>query len=165
MYKVKSGNRVFEIEKKGEEFFVDGTQIKWDIIRTGENQFHVLYKNQSFNVEVIEMMKEEKKVRLMMNNKEIELQVEDRFDQLLHQLGMDKTTSSKANNLKAPMPGMVLKVLVDVGVEVNAGDSVLVLEAMKMENVLKSAGAGKVKAVKVKAGDKVEKNQVMIEME
>ena len=102
---------------------------------------------------------------MVVNNKTIELQVEDRFDQLLHQLGMDTKANAKANHLKAPMPGLVLKVLVDAGATVNAGDSVIVLEAMKMENVLKISGSGKVKSLNVKPGDKVEKNQVMIEME
>ena len=165
MYKVKTGNQVFEVEKTGNDYSVNGTVVKIDSVKTGNNRFHVLYNNQSFEIEVTEFLRDEKKLSMVVNNKTIELQVEDRFDQLLHQLGMDTKANAKANHLKAPMPGLVLKVLVDAGATVNAGDSVIVLEAMKMENVLKISGSGKVKSLKVKPGDKVEKNQVMIEME
>ena len=86
-------------------------------------------------------------------------------DQLLKKLGMDKALTKKANELKAPMPGLVLRILTEEGRAIKQGDSLLVLEAMKMENVLKSMGDGIIKQLKVKAGDKVEKNQLLIVME
>ena len=93
------------------------------------------------------------------------MKVEDEYDQLLHKLGMDKALTKKVNELKAPMPGLVLRILVEEGQAIKQGDSLLVLEAMKMENVLKSMGDGVIKQLKVKAGDKVEKNQLLIVME
>jgi biotin carboxyl carrier protein len=90
------------------------------------------------------------------------VQLKDRYDELLHELGMDKVSSKKFNDLKSPMPGMVMKLEVQVGDEVKKGDALLVLEAMKMENLLKAQGSGKVKLIKVKAGDKVEKNERLI---
>jgi biotin carboxyl carrier protein len=62
------------------------------------------------------------------------------------------------------MPGLVLNVLVSDGQSVAKGDAVLVLEAMKMENIIKAPADGVVKKVAVVKGDKVEKNQVMISM-
>lgn len=67
--------------------------------------------------------------------------------------------------LKAPMPGLVLRVQVTPGQNVAAGTGVIVLEAMKMENELKAVGAGVVRAVRVSAGEAVEKGQVLIEFE
>ena len=67
------------------------------------------------------------------------------------------------NDLKAPMPGLIVDIKVQVGNAVKKGDIVLILEAMKMENVLKSAGDGTVKAIKVTPKQNVEKNQVLIE--
>lgn len=76
---------------------------------------------------------------------------------------MDNLNSNKVLEMKAPMPGMVLKVLVNAGDEVKKGDNLLILEAMKMENILKSTTDGTVSKVLVKQGDKVEKNQILIQ--
>ena len=65
----------------------------------------------------------------------------------------------------APMPGMVLEILINNGETVTEGQPVIILEAMKMENVLKAPGDGVVKVIKVKKGDPVDKKQVLIEME
>jgi biotin carboxyl carrier protein len=67
--------------------------------------------------------------------------------------------------LKAPMPGLVLRVHVAAGQRVVAGAGLVVLEAMKMENELKSAASAVVKAIRVKAGEAVEKGQVLLEFE
>jgi biotin carboxyl carrier protein len=61
------------------------------------------------------------------------------------------------------MPGLIIDLKVNQGDIVKAGDTLLILEAMKMENIIKSTGEGTVKNVKVKKGDSVEKNQVLIE--
>jgi biotin carboxyl carrier protein len=78
---------------------------------------------------------------------------------------MSNANASKVNDLKAPMPGLIVDVKVQVGDSVKKGDIILILEAMKMENVLKSTGEGKVKAIKVVPKQNVEKNQVLIEFE
>ena len=67
--------------------------------------------------------------------------------------------------LKAPMPGLVVRVNVAVGDEVAAGQGLVVIEAMKMENELRAAAAGRVKAVRVAVGEAVEKGQLLVEME
>jgi pyruvate carboxylase subunit B len=66
--------------------------------------------------------------------------------------------------LRAPMPGLVVRVLVEPGQEVEAGVGVVVLEAMKMENELKAPSAGVVGAIRVGAGEPVEKGQVLVEL-
>jgi pyruvate carboxylase subunit B len=67
-------------------------------------------------------------------------------------------------SVRAPMPGLVVRVLVEAGQEVSAGTGIAVLEAMKMENELKAPGAGVVGAVRVAAGEPVEKGQVLVEL-
>jgi biotin carboxyl carrier protein len=64
--------------------------------------------------------------------------------------------------IKAPMPGLVRGVVVNVGDNVAAKQGVVILEAMKMENELRTPRAGIVKEVRVKAGDKVEQGQVLV---
>ncbi|MDZ7649219.1 MAG: acetyl-CoA carboxylase biotin carboxyl carrier protein subunit [Cytophagales bacterium] len=76
---------------------------------------------------------------------------------------MNTTASSKVNSIKAPMPGLIIDLKIQVGDSVKPGDALLILEAMKMENILKSPGEGVVKTIKVKKDDSVEKGQVLIE--
>jgi len=77
---------------------------------------------------------------------------------------MSATSDEKMDHVKAPMPGLVLDILVEVGQTINKGDNLLVLEAMKMENIIKASGTGIVKNIKVNKKDAVEKNQLLIEM-
>ena len=67
--------------------------------------------------------------------------------------------------LRAPMPGLVLRILAEPGQEVAAGTGLVVLEAMKMENELKSPAAGTVGAIRVQPGQAVEKGQVLVEFQ
>lgn len=117
------------------------------------------------NAEVIDANYAEKAFTIRINENQYVVNVKDRFDLLLDQMGMSGAASAKVNHIKAPMPGKVLEVKVTAGDTVQKGDSVLILEAMKMENVIKAPGAGKVKTVKVNQGESVEKNQVLIEFE
>jgi biotin carboxyl carrier protein len=90
------------------------------------------------------------------------MQITDQFDELLHQLGMDNLTTATISEIKAPMPGLVLRILASEGQEVQKGGNLLVLEAMKMENIIKAPADVIIKTVKINPGDKVEKNQVMM---
>jgi len=67
------------------------------------------------------------------------------------------------NSIKAPMPGLIIDLKVKEGDVVKLNDPLIVLEAMKMENIIKSPGEGTVKVVKVRKGQSVEKSQVLIE--
>ena len=69
--------------------------------------------------------------------------------------------SSQQTEVKAPMPGMILKIAKQAGDEIVKGDSVLILEAMKMENDLKSPASGTIKSINVKEGSAVEKGTIL----
>jgi biotin carboxyl carrier protein len=84
---------------------------------------------------------------------------------LISSLGLDVVKVKKLKELQAPMPGRIVSLAVEVGQELNVGDEILSLEAMKMENVLKAEGTGKVKAILVKNQQVVDKGMVMIEFE
>ena len=77
--------------------------------------------------------------------------------------GADRAAVSPV--LKAPMPGLVLRVHVAPGQQVVAGAGLVVLEAMKMENELKSVASGVVRTVRVKPGEAVDKGQILVEFE
>lgn len=137
--------------------------IKGDFIKVSEQEFHLLYNHKSYNIEIIRLNAEEKSIQLKINSAKFDLQVKDKYDELLHNLGLDNLASKKVNDVKAPMPGMVLKILVSEGAEVKKGDALLVLEAMKMENILKSPSDGVVKKIAAVQGVAVEKNQLLIQ--
>ncbi|HEX8608798.1 MAG TPA: acetyl-CoA carboxylase biotin carboxyl carrier protein subunit, partial [Pedobacter sp.] len=86
----------------------------------------------------------------------------DQFDKLLDKMGLSNLNAAKVSEIKAPMPGMVLKVLVEEGAEVRKGESLFILEAMKMENIIKSIADVTVKTIKIQPGDKVEKGQILM---
>lgn len=164
MYKVRvNGNFQYEIENQGDQILVDGVAIQLDLNKINASSTHVLHNNKSYNTEVVEINRAEKSCQIKINGTVYEISLEDQFDQLLKQLGMDNLTASKVSEIKAPMPGLVLKVLVSDGSEVKKGDSLVVLEAMKMENILKSPADGVVHKVNINPGDKVDKNQVLIQ--
>lgn len=143
---------------------LENEQPDWDLQELPKGGFHILFKGKSYEASVLEFDKAEKKLSLMINRNTYHLEVKDQMDLLLEKLGMDRSAGSKINEIKAPMPGLVLDINVEIGQEIAKGDAVLVLEAMKMENVLKSPGAGVVKSIEIKKGEAVEKGQVLIRL-
>jgi biotin carboxyl carrier protein len=100
---------------------------------------------------------------LKINGQRIELQAKDRFDRLLDRMGLSSATVAKVNEVKAPMPGLIVDIRVQPGQAVQKGDPLLVLEAMKMENILKAPADGVVSSVKVDLRTNVTKGQVLIQ--
>ncbi len=165
MLKAAINSQIFDIQSDKNEISVNSQPFNWDMIEVKDGNFHVIYKNRSFNAEVLEADYQAKTFLIKINNTKYPVSVKDRFDILLDQLGMSNAISSKVNDLKAPMPGLIVDIKVNVGDTVNKGDTILILEAMKMENVLKATGEGIIKAIKIAPKQNVEKNQVMIEFE
>jgi len=77
-------------------------------------------------------------------------------------MGLEEAGTAGAKELRAPMPGKVLEVLVQEGEDVREGDPMLVLEAMKMENVLRAGADGAIGSILVAPGEAVEKGAVLI---
>lgn len=164
MYKaITNKHSSFEIEYTAEGAMLNGQLVTWDLVQISDKYFHILYNQKSYRAEVVKTDPATKTFTLKINNRQHTVDVKDKFDLLLEKLGMHNTSSGKVNNIKAPMPGLIINLKVQAGDAVKTGDPLLILEAMKMENMLKSPGEGIVKAVKVKKGDAVEKNQVLIE--
>ena len=141
------------------------TPASLDLIETGQNAYHLLHQGQSYRVEVLASDVDAKTLTLRLNGREHQLQIDDATDLLVRQLGLSTVSTTKSLDAAAPMPGLVLEVLVKTGDAVEAGTPLLVLEAMKMENVLKAEGPGTVKDIAVKQGEAVEKRQVLITIE
>ena len=136
-----------------------------DMIPMGENTFHILKNNKAYKAEIESVDSQSKTFVFKINGNKYTTKINDKYDRLIDQLGMKVGVTQKVGDIKAPMPGLVLEVSVVVGVQVMKGDKVMILEAMKMENVIKAAGDGVVKAIHINKGTAVEKGQLLIEME
>jgi len=163
MLQVKTGDASWQIENKEGNLLLNGQPFEWDLIQIDANRYHIIKDNASFSAELVEADYKAKTFTFKINGTLHTVSVKDRFDLLLDKMGMSNANVAKLNNIKAPMPGLVLEIKVKPGDEVKKGDQILILEAMKMENILKSPGDGIVKAIKVNVKDNVEKGQILLE--
>lgn len=153
-----------EVELADGRFIINGEPVDADTAFISGERYHIISGSRSFMMEVLKNDIQEKKFTINVNGNIYQLKLDDELDMLLDKMGMSAGSKSKADNVKAPMPGLVLRILAEPGQAVNKGDSLIILEAMKMENVIKATGPGTVKAICVNEKDTVDKNQLLIEM-
>ena len=164
MYTAKVNNREIHITDDNADKTINGKAFEADIVEFKKGRFHVIHENRSFEVEVVSMNAKEKLFEIKVNNHLYIVSVKDKYDVMLREMGIDVEGSKKVNEIKAPMPGMVLKVMVESGQKIQKGDALIVLEAMKMENILKAPSDGVIRKIHIIKGDKVEKNQVLVNL-
>lgn len=154
-----------EIEFNGGRVLVNGQAADLDLVQLIQDKFHILDGSRSYRIEVLKADFATKQFEVKVNDTVYPLHLEDELDALLEKMGMSGGGAQKMDDVRAPMPGLVLNVFVSEGQTVHKGDNLLVLEAMKMENIIKASGTGTVKAINVQQKQAVEKNQLLIEME
>jgi len=142
---------------------LNGQPFAWDIAALGDGRYHIVYQGKSYNAELLAADYEAKTFVLRLNGQRVELQAKDRFDQLLERMGLSDAIAIKVNELKAPMPGLIVDIRVQPGQTVQKGDPLLVLEAMKMENILKAPAEGTVTSILVDLRANVTKGQVLVQ--
>lgn len=164
MLQAHSGNgKSWQIVFEKDQILVDQSPFPWDLVQVTPSTFHILKDHKSYTAELLSADYATKKFVIKINGHRHEIQIKDRFDLLLDKMGLSQANTRKLNNLRAPMPGLILEVKVEPGQAVKEGDPIMILEAMKMENILKAPGDGVVRAVKVEVRQNVEKNQVLVE--
>ena len=136
-----------------------------DVQQKTEDTMHLIHENKSVDVKIISTDFINKKYSVTVNSNHYQIKIGTPLDALIDAMGLAKGPITAINDIKAPMPGLILDVSVKPGDAVNEGDYLLVLEAMKMENALTAPRDGVVKAVSIKKGDTVDKGQLLIEME
>ena len=151
------------ISSKGSTINLSEIEVEaMDIIKVGKKAYHVIHESKSMEVQILACSIHDKTMRLKIDGAEMNLSLRDHFDRLVEKMGLNERDHHKVENLKAPMPGLVLEVLVGEGQKIDQGQQILILEAMKMENIIKSPIDTRVAALKVKKGDTVEKGQVLL---
>lgn len=163
MVEITVGTMILRAETEDDVLHIDGNPFPMDIVRIRENYYSIIYNNKSFTGEVLSVDRRTRRLQIRVNNTRYEVCVKDKFDLLLEKMGMGINNAGRANTVRAPMPGLIVDMKIKEGDEVQQHDPLLVLEAMKMENVIKSPGAGIVKRVHVNKGESVEKNQILVE--
>ena len=156
-YKVKANGFVFSIDQK--------EAAVADLIQKSPTEFNIIKGHRSINATLLESDATGKKLIIEVDGEKYNVEIKDELDQMLDVMGFGIATAKQIKEVKAPMPGMVLEIVVADGQEVNEGDKILILGAMKMENSIMIQSNAKIKKVAVSVGQAVEKGQVLVELE
>jgi len=119
----------------------------------------------SITVEVIDIDLRERIVELRLDGMHHHVSLNNPLDQLIDQLGLEANPEVALAELFAPMPGKVVNVVAKAGQAVAAGDTLLVLEAMKMENPIQAVADATIQSIEVKEGEAVEKGALLLKFE
>lgn len=155
----------FAVDQVDGQWMINDSSAALDIQVQPNGLISVLLDNKSYTATVEKVDTKAKELVLKIDGQPYTVAIKEPIDQLLSSMGLDLKSMQKIEPVKAPMPGMVLKVLVEPGQQINKGDGLLILEAMKMENVLKATGPATVKAIKINERTAVEKGTILIELE
>ena len=155
----------FTVEQVDGLWMINDSPAALDIQVQPKGLISVLLDNKSYTATVEKVDTKAKELVLKIDGQPYTVAIKEPIDQLLSSMGLDLKAMQKIEPVKAPMPGMILKVLVEPGQQINKGDGLLILEAMKMENVLKATGTATVKAIKINERTAVEKGTILIELE
>ncbi len=149
-----------------EEISVDRNDLAaLDLIKVDAMDFHLLDKNRTYRINLLQADYNNKTLTVLVNGNKYELKIEDGYDRLVKEMGLLTTSSQKANSVKAPMPGLIIDIMVTEGQTISSGTPLVVLSAMKMENIILSPGDGTIKSILINREDSVEKGQLIIEFE
>ena len=162
---LSSDNETLTVDFKKDTWYINGEKREFDIKKTGSNKYHIIANHQSINAELVHVEESTKTFTLKINGKTASFQAKSDMDILLEKMGIKNVDAGKIKEMKAPMPGKVLDIFCKEGDTVKKGDKILILEAMKMENMIKAPGEGTIKSIKITKDENVEKNHLMVVFE
>ena len=136
-------------------------EIQIDLVQLGVDSFSLLLNGKSHYLTI---NKQPERYEITIDHYTHLVQVQDEMDILLEKFGMQSNTSSHAGEIHAQIPGLVSQLFVKPGDNVDIGQKLLILEAMKMENEIDSPIAGIVNNFHIKSGDKVEKGELIMDI-
>ena len=156
-YKIKVNEFEFEFSEQQVNAF--------DIVKKSATEFNLLKDHRSVNTKLLTADNTAKNTTIEIEGEIYTVTIKDELDQVLENMGFGLAINKQVKEIKAPMPGLVLEIAVTEGQQVNEGDKILILGAMKMENSIAVSVNATIKRIAVTAGDAVEKGQVLVELE
>lgn len=155
----------FEVKVNGEWSFEMSPETLegYDQARLSSDTFHVIHEAHSFTVQILGADFNQKVYKVSVDGKPYSVSISNPLDQLISAMGFERGSSKNVSHIEAPMPGLILDIPVSEGDEVKEGDALLVLEAMKMENVILSPRDGIIGKIAVEKGAAVDKKSLLIE--
>lgn len=142
---------------------VDDEIYEVDALKVGEGIYSLIYKGKSYNIEMIENGSPK---HYTVNSFHNSYQVEVIDAQTRYMLNRSKGDSAdKGNTIVSPMPGKVVRIPVKVGETVEAGQTLIIVSAMKMESEFKARTAGTIKSIHAAEGDTIDANKVLVVVE
>lgn len=165
MYQIKIQGKEYQIELNEEHSNaakINGKTAVQDIKNLGNGLFSVIKDNKSYAVQVLKANYEAKTFEIKINGTKYSVKAKDKHDIILKELGLSGAAGTISKDLKAPMPGKVLELKTKPGDSIKKDEPLIILEAMKMENILKASADVTIDSIEVKTGDSVEKNEVLI---
>ena len=153
----------FFIEKIKDRFIVNGEKTDLGIVQLDDTNYHIIYNDKSFMVTITQHDIQNKRFEVKVNEHTYHVEHQDENDLLLEKMGIQKGSVKTTDELRAPMPGLIVDICVKEGQKVASGEPLIVLKAMKMENVLKSPHEGIIKKLLVMKNQKIEKDAVILQ--
>ena len=161
-FEVIVGNDPTSVTLSGNRLIINGEDTPFCFKKITSSLYSLVLNDRSYE---IGFTGPEKSPIITIDGRSVEVEVKSARTLLLEQYTTKGTASQKIADLRAPMPGLVLRVSVNRGDIVQEGQSMVVLEAMKMENDLRASTGGIVKAVHASKGASVAKNALLVEFE
>ena len=158
---VRTGDLSFSLDTQNGTVTVDGQPVEARLSRLSEHSVLFVLEGRP---QVITVERNGGTARVSQSGTAVEVTIKTATDLLLERFGLDAGDSTAEREVRAPMPGLVLRVLAEPGQEVHAGQGLVVLEAMKMENELKAPIDGTIATIHTEAGAAVGKNDLLIEL-
>ncbi len=149
----------------GRSFEIQPNELEsLDLVEIGQNQWQLLADGQSYTIDLVHFDYANRQMQISVNGEVFDMTIQDQYAQLIEKMGLSKEVVIDIKDIKAPMPGLVLKIFLKAGDSFAKGDSLLILEAMKMENIIKAPTDGTISKVNIKEGESVEKGKILMEL-
>jgi len=145
--------------------FTNTTLDDVDLVKRSPTAFHLIKDHRSINARLVETDITGKKLKIEIAGEIFDIEIKDELDQLLEIMELGSASKKQVSEIRAPMPGLVLEIAVTDGQDVQEGDKIMTLQAMKMENSIIIHTQAKIRKILVTAGQAVEKGQVLVELE
>jgi pyruvate carboxylase subunit B len=165
-YQVKFKDRVIDLEIRNHQpYFTiehEGKPVDFDFQRVHSNLYSLILDGKQYRVWLEPL--ENSDYKILINHHSFKAVIEDERQRIRKAFRAVQTDKSDVIQVHAPMPGLVTQVEVRLNQAVNLGDGLVIIEAMKMENELKSPEDGRISKIFVKQGDAIEKGALLVEL-